>query len=139
MDSSHRYIAEFVGQLGLIDVFLGGVAVTLMSILLAHERRQRRIGVAIVLAAGAAVAFIIGVMGATQLQMSYNPDIPANLRTTRQMLSGQLAGVLGMGVGMICLFACIGVCGWIRSPATGWATTAISVIGLLAAGWIALN
>lgn len=139
LPQSHKYVVDMAGQLGLIEVFMGGVAVTLMSLMLGHERRQRRIGVAVVLAAAAALGFIVGVMGAIQLQASFHPDAPQAMRAARSVASGRLAVGLGTTVGMVCLFACIGVCGWIRSRATGLCTTSLSVIGLLAAGWILLN
>lgn len=94
-------------------------------------RRQRVVSVAIGSAACSATAFIVAVIGATDLVALLHPDaIPGHTTPELVRLARVMMG-LSFGLGIYALFGCIGVSGWIRSFAIGYVTTAIGAIGVI--------
>ena len=126
-----QYLVDIATQLGILGAFLGGFAATLLVALLLHEKRQRVVVAAIVFAALSATAFIVAVIGATNLISQLHPDALANHAAPQLVQLSRLTMSAGFAIGVYALFGCIGVSGWIRSPLTGWLTTAIGIVGLI--------
>ena len=122
------YIAAIATQIGFLSAFLGGFAATLLCMLLTADKGSRTAFIAIVLAAFSGIAFIIAVTATTQIIATAHPEAPAmtakqSIELSRIMMSA------GFALGVYGLLACIGTAGWIRSRATGIATTVIAVLG----------
>ena len=73
------YLAQIASQMGFLSAFLGGVAATLLALLLDDKPHRRVVTWAVGLAAAAAVAFIIAVVCSTMLVSVLHPDAPDHL------------------------------------------------------------
>ena len=126
-----RYLVDIATQIGFLSAFLGGFAATMLVALLLYEKRQRVVSVAIAFAACSATAFIVAVIGATDLIALLHPEATPGHATPELVRLARAMMGLSFGVGIYALFGCIGVSGWIRSFAIGCMTSAIGAIGVI--------
>lgn len=129
---SSAYLSSAAAQLGTLSAFLGGFAATFVATLLISRRRGRATGMTIGLSAAASVAFIVCVVGSTVLVTSLRPDAPADFSPVGYLNAVNVLMTSAFMVGIMALLIALGISGWTRSRAMGWATTCISGIGVLA-------
>ena len=129
------YLAQIASQMGFLSAFLGGVAATLLALLLDDKPHRRVVTWAVGLAAAAAVAFIIAVVCSTMLVSVLHPDAPDHLVRQASINRARAFGTLSFLLGLYLLLACIALSGWIRSRPTGIATTAVSAFGVFMVTW----
>jgi hypothetical protein len=122
------YIVDLATQVGFLSAFLGGFAATLFGVLLTNDKRSRAVFAAIVLAAGSGIAFVVAVTATTQIVSTAHPEAPA-MMARQSVATARVLMTVGFGLGVCGLLACIGAAGWIRSRATGIATTLLAVLG----------
>ena len=133
------YLVEMSRQFGFLSAFLGGVAATFMAQLLTLHSPRKAVAWCVVLAAAAAVSFIVSVLGTTLFIAALHPAAPSGLR---RYGSDPLVGAISFvapALGIYLLLATVGLAGWIRSRKAGLATTALALSGALSGGWTVIS
>lgn len=125
-------MAEYYRQSAFISSVLAGFAFSFAGTLLVASREHRAGAWAAFLALAASVAFLPVTLGMTFRAVGAASE-PAKLNL-QQAASDHYIQMLSMLFlsGIFCLVASFGVSGWMRSRSLGIATTALSVIGMIA-------
>lgn len=126
------YLAELARQFGFLSAFLGGIAATFMAQLLTLHTPRKTVAGCVLLSAGAAISFVVSVLGATVAIAATHPDAPRELQADMQAVRAIMA--LPFGLGVFLLLADLGLAGWIRSRRTGLLTSAMAAAGVLLGG-----
>ena len=124
------FIAELFRQMAFIGAFLGGFAASFLATLLTEAPDSRVATWTIGAAALSSASFVAATLGATVVALDATRlglrDFAAMSEATSrtQFWSGGLflLGIYG-------LLLAVGLSGWTRSRAAGWATTAAAVVG----------
>nr|WP_295370147.1 hypothetical protein [uncultured Sphingosinicella sp.] len=130
-DLPPAYLAEIGRQIGFISAFLGGIAATFMTALLAMRVPGRIGGWAVVCSAAAAAAFMISVVASTALVNVLNPLAPATVKAAAKISEARMLTFLPFLLGMYLLLACLGLAGWLRSRRTGYVTAGVAGAAML--------
>lgn len=130
---SPEYIAELFRQMAFIGAVLGGFAAAFLATMLTAAPRGRVATATISAAAFASASFVAVTVGATVVALNVVAlglsDFAAFPTATDR--ARFWTGLLFL-VGIYTLIVALGLCGWTRSRAAGWATT-------LAAGLAAIG
>lgn len=129
------YLAQIASQMGFLSAFLGGVAATLLALLLNDQPGRKLVTWAVGVTAVSAVAFVIAVMASTMLVTVLHPDAPAYLVREDSIVRARAFGTLSFVLGLYFLLISIGLCGWIRSRAAGIATSLAAAVGVAMVTW----
>lgn len=130
-----EYLGELARQFGFLSAFLGGVAATFVAQLLTLNSPRKAVAWTLVLAAAAAVAFIVSVLGSTLTVAAVHPQAPEGLKPYASDPLVRATGSLSMVLGLYLLLATVGLAGWVRSRKAGIATTALAITGAVCGGW----
>lgn len=126
---SPEYFSEYARQIGFQSAFLGGVSATFLAQLLALNSSRKVVSWCLVLAAGAAGAFIASALGSSLLVLALDPG-SGGVAPTTQAFTLTLASV-PYAAGLLLLLATIGLSGWVRSRRVGLVTTSTSTCAAL--------
>jgi len=126
---SPSYLSELATQIGFLSAFLGGIAATMLAMLLQAERRASSDVWAISASALSATSFIVSVIGCTQLIATLHPDAPAMVSNEGAETFARLVAFLAFGVGVYALLAVVALAGWRHSPRAGWITSGTALAG----------
>ncbi|QNM83777.1 hypothetical protein H8M03_05505 [Sphingomonas sabuli] len=124
------YLADLASLLSSVGAFLGGFAATYLATLLTLGNQGRVMTASIACAAASAVAFIVSVIASISVIAHVHPQAPRSM----DAFSGdglRAAMVLAFVVGILSLFASVGLSGWTRSKGVGRITTVIAALGML--------
>lgn len=131
---SPDYLAEIFRQMAFIGAVLGGFSAAFLATMVTATQAGRIATVTIGAAAFAAASFVAVTVGATivalnvmALGLSDFNAFPAATDRARFW-----TGLLFL-VGIYALILALGLCGWIRSRSTGWATTGAAVLATIGA------
>jgi len=132
------YLSDMAAQLASLSAFLGGFAATFLATLLALAQQRRLMTVTVALSCLSAISFMIAVVAASMLGAMLHAGAPAILaRASPSLPRGFMS--LGFGVGIYSLLFAIGCSGWLRTRATGWTTTVISLVGAIIIGLLTVQ
>ncbi|MDB5707703.1 MAG: hypothetical protein JWN66_4819 [Sphingomonas bacterium] len=123
------YLSTLATQIGSLSAFLGGFAATYLATFLTFGHRSRPAAVAIGGAVTSAVGFVVAVVASTMLIAALHPDAPAG--AGRLTGTAQVTMTLSFLVALIALLVSLGVSGWTRSRAIGWATSVAAGLGMV--------
>lgn len=131
------YLMELARQMAFLSAFLGGLAAVLLQLLLPTQGPRRLVTVAVGFTTAAAVAFIIALTGATMMTTVLHPEAPAYVADAGGLTRARAVSTLMFMLGLYCLLVSLGLCGWIRSRATGLTTSIAAVFGVVMVTWAA--
>lgn len=123
------YLSDLATQIGFLSAFLGGVAGTMLAMFVQAEQRRPLDAWSIAASALSAVAFIVSVIGCTQLLATLHPQAPAAVSALEQQTFARAVTFLAFGLGVYAILAAIGLSGWRRSSGTGVLTAAMALVG----------
>lgn len=132
-------MTAFATQLGAISAFFGGVAVAFLGLLIFSSGRLRLVEWTIGAFVAAAVSFIVSALAATILSVSMMPGAPHDIAAPGYTRTTLLLMNVAFLIGIVALLGGIMASGWLRSRSTGWVTTTIGAIGLLAILWLSIR
>lgn len=132
-------MSAFATQLGSISAFFGGVAATLLALVIFSRLRSRLVEVATGTFVAAAVCFIVSALAATILSVGLLPGASRDLATPAYLRG--VVGIMNIAflTGIVALLGGIAVLGWLRSRTSGIVTTSLAVPGLLAVLWLSIR
>ncbi|OYY67700.1 hypothetical protein [Sphingomonas sp. 28-63-12] len=136
---AQQAMSVFATQLGSISAFFGGVAVAFLGLLIFANTRSRLMETTIGAFVTAAVCFIVSALAATILSVGMLPGASRDI-ANRAYLETSL-GLMNAAflLGIIALLGGIMASGWLRSRLTGYTTTAVGAVGLLAVLWLCIR
>lgn len=130
------YLSDLATQIGFLSAFLGGVAGTLL-VMFVHSDHRRALDIsAIAASALSAIAFIVAVIGCTQLLAALHPEAPAAVSTASEQMIARAVTFLAFGLGVYAILAALGLSGWRHSTAAGWITSTMALIGAAAVSFL---
>jgi hypothetical protein len=104
-----------------------------MLVMLLQAERKASLDVwAIAASALSATAFIVSVIGCTQLMATLHPDAPPMVSTHGAEAFARVVAFLAFGVGVYALLAVVALAGWRHSPQAGWVTSGTAFAGACA-------
>jgi len=136
---AQQAMSVFASQLGSISAFFGGVAVAFLGLLIFSSSRSRLAEGTIGAFVTAAVCFIVSALAATILSVGMLPGASRDIANRAYLHSALLLMNLAFLFGVTALLAGIMASGWLRSRRTGYTTTTIGAIGLLAVLWLSIR
>ena len=122
-----EYWNKLSSQFILISVFLGGFSIAITSNLLINQSEKRLYNVILRLATTSSSGFLTTVFAMTNIMLATTDGSPLEV-TQSELNTPRIIGLLGYLVGVLSLFAIIGLSGWTKSKKTGIFTTVVSVI-----------
>lgn len=122
-----EYWNKLSSQFILISVFLGGFSIAITSNLLINKSEKRLYNVILRLATTSSSGFLTTVFAMTNILLATTNGSPLKA-TQSELNTPRIIGLLGYLVGVLSLFAVIGLSGWTKSKKTGIFTTMVSVI-----------
>ena len=122
-----EYWNKLSSQFILISVFLGGFSIAITSNLLINQSEKRLYNVILRLATTSSSGFLTTVFAMTNIMLATSDGSPLKV-TQSELNTPRIIGLLGYLVGVLSLFAIIGLSGWTKSKKTGIFTTVVSVI-----------
>ncbi|HRE42642.1 MAG TPA: hypothetical protein PKY87_01580 [Terricaulis sp.] len=122
------YLSDLAAQVGFLSAFLGGVAGTMLAMFVNAEQRRAVDVWAVAASALSAVAFIVAVIGCTQLLAALHPQAPAAVAAEGQVFARAVA-FLAFGLGVYAILLVLGLSGWRHSRGAGWITSAMALVG----------
>ena len=125
-----EYWNKLSDQFILVSVFLGGFSIALTANLLINKTNDRLQKVILKVATTSSGGFLTAVFAMTNILMVTTEGYPGDV-TQSDLNAPRVIGVLGYLVGVLSLFAIIGLSGWTKSRGTGIFTTVVSVITLI--------
>ncbi len=132
-------MSAFATQLGSISAFFGGVAATLLGLLIFSHIQSRLIEANIASFVAAAISFIVSALAATILSVGLLPGATADLATPAYLRGVVLIMNIAFLIGIVTLLAGIAQIGWLRSRLSGIVTTSLCIPGLVAVLWLSIR
>ncbi len=129
---SPAYLSDLASQIGFLSAFLGGVAGTMLAMFVHGEQRRSLDIWAIAASALSAVAFIVAVIGCTQLLAALHPEAPSMVSAQGEQVFARAVTFLSFGLGVYAILLALGLCGWRYSRLAGWITSLMALAGACA-------
>lgn len=136
---AHLAMNAFATQLGSISAFFGGVAVAFLGLLIFANNRSRLMEGTIGAFVTAAVCFIVSALAATIISVGVLPGASRDIANRSYLMTTLVLMNASFVVGIVALLSGIMASGWLRSRTTGYTTTAIGALGLLAVLWLSIR
>lgn len=136
---AQQAMSVFASQLGSISAFFGGVAVAFLGLLIFSSSRSRLTESTIGTFVTAAVCFIISALAATILSVGMLPGASRDIANEAYLQATLTLMNVAFLLGIIALLAGVMASGWLRSRLTGYTTTIIGAIGLVAVLWLCVR
>ncbi|MEQ8241711.1 MAG: hypothetical protein RIA69_21030 [Cyclobacteriaceae bacterium] len=125
-----EYWNKLANQFILISVFLGGFSIALTANLVINKSSTRLDNVILKVATTSSAGFLTAVFALTNILLATTDGYPSDV-TQSDLNTPRIIGILGYLVGILSLFAIIGLSGWTKSKGTGVFTTVVSIITLI--------
>jgi len=132
-------MSAFATQLGSISAFFGGVAVAFLGLLIFASVRSRLMEATIGAFVTAAVCFIVSALAATILSVGMLPGASRDIANRAYLESTLLLMNVFFLLGALGLLGGIMSSGWLRSRLTGYTTTSVGAVGLVAVLWLSIR
>jgi hypothetical protein len=132
-------VSALASQVGAISAFFGGVAVTLLGLLIFVKRRSHMTEVTIGAFVVGAVCFIVSALAATFLSVGMLPGASRDIASRSYLELVMLLMNSFFLIGIVSLLVGIMLSGWMRSRSTGIITTCAGSVGLIAALWLSIR
>ncbi|MBY0306909.1 MAG: hypothetical protein K2W86_17405 [Sphingomonas sp.] len=136
---AQQAMSVFATQIGSISAFFGGVAVAFLGLLIFANTRSRLMEATIGAFVTAAVCFIVSALSATILSVGLLPGASRDIASRPYLESTLLLMNVAFLLGIIALLSGIMSSGWLRSRLTGYTTTAVGAVGLVAVLWLSVR
>ncbi len=121
------YAIAAAEQMSLVGVFLGGVSVTILVTIVVFSSSSKSVNWIVGSSALAACSLLISVIASLRLVVALHPDLPeVFVASSSQIWVLWNTMITGYGIGVMSLITSIGLSGWLKSPKTGWLTSAIA-------------
>ncbi len=132
-------MSAFATQLGSISAFFGGLAATLMALLVFTPHKSRLIEIAIGTAVTAAVCFIVSALAATILSVGLLPGAARDIANPSYIAGVVILMNLTFLLGIVSLLGGIALSGWLRGRTTGIVTTTAGALALIMVLWLSIR
>lgn len=130
VELSFEYWNKLADQFILTAVFLGGFSIAITANLLINKTINKLYNSILKLATVSSGSFLIAVFAMTDILMMTTEGYPLDA-SPDAINTPRLIGFLGYILGVVCLFAIIGLSGWTKSRGTGIFTSVVAIITLV--------
>ncbi|MBY0521108.1 MAG: hypothetical protein K2P79_11875 [Sphingomonas sp.] len=132
-------MSAFASQLGSISAFFGGVAVAFLGLLIFATARSRLMEGTIGAFVTAAVCFIVSALAATFLSVGMLPGAARDIANRPSLDSTMMLMTIAFLLGIVSLLGGVMASGWLRGRGTGYVTTIVGGVGLIAVLWLSVR
>lgn len=136
---AQQAMSAFAAQIGSISAFFGGVAVAFLGLLIFASARSRLMEGTIGAFVTAAVAFIVSALAATIVSIGVLPGASRDIASRPYLESSVVLMNTAFVLGIVALLSGVMASGWLRSRGTGYTTTVVGAVGLVAVLWLSIR